>query len=68
MEPVKGGLLAAPPEPVKKILQAADPEASPASWAVRFAASLDHVMMVLSGMSNEAQMADNLSYMKSYVY
>lgn len=66
MEPVKGGLLAAPPEPVKKILQAADPEASPASWAVRFAASLDHVMMVLSGMSNEAQMADNLSYMKNF--
>jgi len=66
MEPVKGGLLANPPEQVKKILQDAAPESSPASWAVRFAASLDHVMIVLSGMSNEAQMADNLSFMKDF--
>ncbi|HUM84276.1 MAG TPA: aldo/keto reductase [Lachnospiraceae bacterium] len=66
MEPVKGGLLANPPEPVKKIFAEADPKASPASWAVRFAASLGNVMIVLSGMSNEAQMADNLSYMKDF--
>lgn len=66
MEPVKGGLLANPPKSVREVLQRADPRASAASWAVRFAASLDNVMMVLSGMSNEAQMADNLSYMKHF--
>lgn len=66
MEPVKGGLLAEPPESVREILKAADPEASPASWAIRFVASLDQVMIVLSGMSSEAQMADNLSYMKNF--
>ena len=66
MEPVKGGLLAEPPKSVRDILKAADPEASPASWAIRFVASLDQVMIVLSGMSSEAQMADNLSYMKNF--
>lgn len=66
MEPVKGGLLADPPEAVRKILAEASPEMSPSSWAVRFAASLDNVMIVLSGMSNEEQMADNLSYMKEF--
>ena len=63
---VKGGLLANPPEPVAKILHDADPDVSYASWAVRFAASLDGVMVVLSGMSNVEQMADNLSYMEDF--
>ena len=63
MEPVKGGTLAAPPQQVKDILLTADPDASFASWAVRFVASLPNVMMVLSGMSDLAQMEDNLSYM-----
>lgn len=66
MEPVKGGLLANPPEPVQEIFRAADQSASFASWAVRFAASLDGVVTVLSGMSNMEQMGDNLSYMKSF--
>ncbi len=66
MEPVKGGTLADPPLVVKNILKQAAPEMSPASWAVRFAASLPGVMIVLSGMSNEAQMQDNLSYMKDF--
>ena len=66
MEPVKGGLLANPPESVAKILKEANPDASPASWAIRFAASLDGIITVLSGMSTLEQMEDNLSYMKEF--
>lgn len=66
MEPVKGGMLANPPASVLKILQDAEPEMSAASWAIRFAAHLEGVITVLSGMSNVAQMQDNLSYMQGF--
>ena len=66
MEPVKGGMLATPPESVVKVLKDAEPESSAASWAVRFAANLEGVITVLSGMSNVAQMEDNLSFMKDF--
>ena len=66
MEPVKGGTLAKVPEAAERLLKARDPEMSVASWGIRFAASLDHVMLVLSGMSSLAQMEDNLSYMDSF--
>ena len=66
MEPVKGGALADPPEAVRKIFDEADSAASYASWAIRYAASLDGIITVLSGMSNVAQMEDNLSYMKNF--
>ena len=66
MEPVKGGLLANPPETVAQILNETEPEASCASWAIRFAADLPGVLVVLSGMSSVGQMEDNLSYMKDY--
>ncbi len=66
MEPVKGGLLAKPPEKVEAVLKTAEPESSCASWAVRFSADLDGVLTVLSGMSSVDQMKDNLSYMKGF--
>ena len=66
MEPVKGGKLANPPQAVKDLLQRANPDASFASWAVRYAASLPNVMIVLSGMSNMEQMQDNLSFMHHF--
>ena len=66
MEPVKGGALANPPQEVADILRSANPDASNASWAIRYAASLEGVITVLSGMSNMAQMQDNLSYMTHF--
>ncbi|QNM05344.1 aldo/keto reductase [Qiania dongpingensis] len=66
MEPVKGGMLANPPESVQKIFKAAEPDRSIASWAIRFAADLEGVITVLSGMSDLEQMQDNLSYMKEF--
>ncbi|MCH5187777.1 MAG: aldo/keto reductase [Oscillospiraceae bacterium] len=66
MEPVKGGSLANPPQAVQDILKAADPKASFASWAIRYVASLDGIISVLSGMSNIEQMQDNLSYMRDF--
>lgn len=66
MEPIKGGMLANPPDSVAAVFKAANPEVSLASWAVRFAASLDGVITVLSGMSTLAQMEDNVAYMENF--
>ena len=66
MEPVKGGKLANPPQKVKDILLRADKEASFASWAIRYVASLPNVLMVLSGMSSMEQMLDNMSFMQHF--
>ncbi|MCD8015439.1 MAG: aldo/keto reductase [Lachnospiraceae bacterium] len=64
MEPVKGGTLAKLPAEAEKLLHSMHPNWSNASWAIRFAASLEHVMVVLSGMSSLEQMEDNSSYMQ----
>lgn len=65
MEPVKGGTLARLPESVDAIFKAKS-DASAASWAIRFAASQKNVFMVLSGMSDEAQMNDNIATMEDF--
>lgn len=66
MEPLKGGLLADPIEDVKKIFKDANPKASVSSWAIRYAASLDNIVTVLSGMSSIEQVRDNVSYMEHF--
>lgn len=66
MEPLKGGALAAMPPEIQRMFRQANPGASIASWAMRYAASLDGVMMVLSGMSSLEQMDDNVGYMSAF--
>ncbi len=66
MEPVKGGLLANPPKKIQDLFQKANPNVSVASWAIKFAANLEGVITVLSGMSNIEQMEDNISFMKDF--
>lgn len=67
MEPVKGGTLAKLPAAAEKLLRQADPDASIPSWAVRFAAGLPNVKMVLSGMSSTEQLVDNTGFMQDFV-
>ncbi len=65
MEPVKGGCLVNLPDKAKDILDSLN-GGSPASYALRYAAGLDGIMMVLSGMSSSQQMEDNISTMKDF--
>ena len=62
MEPVKGGSLVNLPKSALELMT----QGSPASYAIRFAAGFEGIAMVLSGMSDEAQMADNLSFMTDF--
>lgn len=66
MEPVKGGNLANLPKAQADILQQAEPNASQASWAIRFVASLPEVVTLLSGMSSLEQVLDNIHTMANF--
>ncbi|MBQ7584812.1 MAG: aldo/keto reductase, partial [Desulfovibrionaceae bacterium] len=66
MEPIKGGLLADPPDEVKAVLAQAKTKMAPQAWALRFAASLEGVLTVLSGMSSLEQMEENVALMEHF--
>jgi hypothetical protein len=66
MEPVKGGSLANLPESASNYFSAIHPSKSMASWALRWVASLPNVKVILSGMSNEQQVADNLDTFENF--
>ena len=65
MEPVKGGALAALRDDARALFKAAAPDQSPASWAMRFCGSLPNIITILSGMSTNEQMEDNIRTMSS---
>ncbi|MCR4586707.1 MAG: aldo/keto reductase [Lachnospiraceae bacterium] len=66
MEPIRGGMLANMPPEIEAKFKAAQPERSVASWALRFVGSLPGVMTILSGMSAEDQMDDNIGTFKNF--
>ena len=65
MEPVKGGRLVELPAKAEEVLSALG-GGSPASYAIRFAAGFEGVMMVLSGMSTIGQVEDNSAFMADF--
>lgn len=66
MEPVKGGMLASLPADAEALLKEGNPDCTPAGQAIRFAASQDNVLAVLSGMSTMEQMEENTRLMEDF--
>ncbi|MBR4667174.1 MAG: aldo/keto reductase [Butyrivibrio sp.] len=66
MEPVKGGSLVNLPDEAQKVFDDLGSGLSNASYALRFATGFDGIRVVLSGMSDMAQMKDNVSFMKDF--
>lgn len=66
MEPCKGGTLINVPRQAEELMKAYAPDASVASWALRFAASQKGVFRVLSGMNTLEQVLDNTGTFKDY--
>ena len=64
MEPVRGGLLAAPGAEAEAVLKKARPNDTPVSWAFRFLQSLPEVVVTISGMSNMEQIIENVDFYK----
>ena len=67
MEPIRGGMLANMPPEAEAKFKTRQPERSVASWALRFVGSLPGVMTILSGMSTEDQMKDNIGTFTDFV-
>lgn len=66
MEPCKGGTLVNLPQEARELLKEYDPDASAASWALRFAASQGGVVRVLSGMNTMEQVLDNTAVFQDF--
>ncbi|MBQ9300062.1 MAG: aldo/keto reductase [Clostridia bacterium] len=60
MEPLRGGALAKPSADIQAIMDAYPEKHSPVDWAFRFVGNEEQVATILSGMSNEEQLDDNL--------
>ncbi len=67
MEPIKGGSLAGLPEDAAMHLKEIDADKSMASWALRWVGSLPNVKVILSGMSDEQQVEDNVDTFNRFV-
>ena len=65
MEPIKGGLLARPPEPVMDILREAEPDRTAAEWALRFAMNTEGLITCLSGMRSVEDVRRNVATLRS---
>ena len=60
MEPLRGGKLAKLDDALEQKLKELRPDEGIPAWAFRFLQSIPEVTMILSGMSNEKQLADNI--------
>lgn len=66
MEPVKGGSLAKFADDINQKFNDLNPDASVASYALRFVGSLPNVKVILSGMTTMDQLEDNLATFKAF--
>ena len=66
MEPLKGGVIVNPPKEIENDFKEFNPDKSIASFALRFCASLEHVKIVLSGMSNMNDLLDNCNTFENF--
>ena len=67
MEPLKGGVIVNQSEEIQNDFKEFNPDKSIASFAIRFCASLEHVKMVLSGMSKMEDLLDNCDTFENFV-
>lgn len=66
MEPIRGGSLSNPHTDVQNVFKAVQPELSPSAIALRFVANLDNVITILSGMSDESHVKENIETISNF--